>query len=74
MCGITGIYLFNSSKKDSLPLVEAATKSLNQRGPDHQHTYTDHQKIAIGHARLSIIDTSDNANQPFVSDDGNYVL
>jgi len=74
MCGITGIYLFNSSKKDSLPLVEVATKSLNQRGPDHQNTYTDNQKIAIGHARLSIIDTSDNANQPFVSDDGNYIL
>lgn len=74
MCGITGIYLFNSSGKDSLKLIEPATKTLNKRGPNYQNTFTDNQKIAFGHARLSIIDTSINANQPFISDDGNYIL
>jgi asparagine synthase (glutamine-hydrolysing) len=50
-------------------------KTLAHRGPDHQIAWAaDHESIALGHARLSIIDLSAAANQPFFSEDGRYAL
>lgn len=68
MCGITGIF----RKNEAIPqgLIEEMTSKLTHRGPDHQDCATfKNQKIAFGHTRLSIIDLSESANQPFISDD-----
>jgi len=49
--------------------------ALQHRGPDAQGVYLDPtQTMALGHTRLSIIDLSANANQPFYSKDGRYVI
>ena len=47
------------------------TTSLAHRGPDAQGTYRD-GPVGLGHRRLSILDLSSNANQPFHSRDGRY--
>jgi asparagine synthase (glutamine-hydrolysing) len=43
----------------------AMARAIAHRGPDHQASWADARRgIALGHARLSIIDLSDAANQP----------
>lgn len=62
MCGITGI--FSSKKINKLQeRVEAMNNSIIHRGPDAGDLFID-SNLAIGHRRLSIIDTSEHANQP----------
>lgn len=73
MCGITGIYsshLLPSSYEDQ---VKNATMQLHQRGPDFQATQ--HLgKAVLGHARLSIIDTSSAGNQPMADENNRYSI
>ena len=70
MCGIIGY--FGSYTENSL---KAGLNSIAHRGPDNQSIYIEPQKqIGLGHARLSIIDTSPLGNQPMVSDDKSTVL
>ena len=50
-------------------------KALHHRGPDASGTWVDERKgLALGHARLSIIDLSSEGSQPMVSASGRYVL
>jgi len=72
MCGITGILHF-SSLPDADNRVRQMTNAMSHRGPDAEGFYNDNC-ISLGHRRLSIIDLSDAANQPFVDATGNYVL
>ena len=64
MCGITGILAFNPTGKKYVSKINNATKSLQNRGPDDEGIYPFEQG-ALGHRRLSIIDTSQAAKQPF---------
>lgn len=70
MCGITGIIGQNATKSTISQMLE----TQKHRGPDFMDYYCDENKVALGHNRLSIIDLSSNANQPFVSDCGNFIL
>jgi asparagine synthase (glutamine-hydrolysing) len=72
MCGIVGYYRKDKST-EKLNNLEKATNMLSKRGPDFSATYYQ-GNIGFGHARLSIIDTSANANQPFVDSTGRYVI
>ncbi len=63
MCGITGIFAFNLVGKVHKIQVTNATRALQKRGPDHQDIHLD-EWVALGHRRLSIIDTREVANQP----------
>ena len=48
---------------------------MNYRGPDNFDYYiSPSKKIYFGHLRLSIIDLSQNANQPIISNDGRFVI
>lgn len=51
--------------------------AMRRRGPDH-HDFTRHQAgratVLLGHARLSVIDLTANANQPMYSPGGRYGL
>ncbi len=48
---------------------------LRQRGPDASGTFINSGATTIlGHTRLSIIDLSESANQPFYSGSGRYVI
>lgn len=72
MCGITGIYTYN--EVDSFHKnISLSVNSLKQRGPNASGVFR-HKNISIGHTRLSIIDTSDNANQPLFDLDNNYAI
>jgi asparagine synthase (glutamine-hydrolysing) len=73
MCGITG-YLSANNLSDKLQI---AALQQHHRGPDAsgvwQKRYSDYH-IGLGHTRLSIIDLSDHAAQPFVSASGQLAL
>ncbi|MBI5219525.1 MAG: asparagine synthase (glutamine-hydrolyzing) [Bacteroidia bacterium] len=73
MCGITGIYCFNERGKPFIKKIYQAVNSLYQRGRDSRGIYT-HHNVALGHSRLSIIDISDAASQPFTDDSGRYTV
>lgn len=71
MCGISGIV----NKKNS-PVRKEYITSMNNtiihRGPDAEGYYF-FENIAFGHRRLSIIDLSENGNQPMTYQE-NYVI
>ncbi len=72
MCGIAGIIHYNTLAGAGERL-EAMTRALDHRGPDHtQHLVL--PQAAFGHCRLSIIDLSSDANQPFTDASGRYIL
>ena len=73
MCGITGILAFNEKGKQYLNKVSAATYSLFKRGPDGEGIYFN-KNVALGHRRLSIIDTSNAASQPFTETSERYTI
>ncbi len=61
MCGIAGFIGFN----DNIALARKANSIQKHRGPDHQGIWGDNH-LAFAHQRLSIIDLTKKANQPFV--------
>jgi asparagine synthase (glutamine-hydrolysing) len=71
MCGITGIIGLDSNH--SKGVIQEMTDAMVHRGPDAKATYTE-GIAALGHVRLSIIDLSNGANQPFFSEDKRYVM
>ncbi|MGN6568629.1 MAG: asparagine synthase (glutamine-hydrolyzing) [Flavipsychrobacter sp.] len=73
MCGITGYYAFNNNAAKHLTKIAQSTEKLILRGPDSGDFYKD-DKIALGHRRLSIIDTSTGASQPMTDSSGQYVI
>ena len=73
MCGITGIFAFNLVGKFNKIHITAATMSMEKRGPDFQDIYID-EWVGLGHRRLSVIDTSERANQPMWDSSGRYCI
>ena len=73
MCGITGYISINKPITHSDGYLKAAVNTLNRRGPDHMGFYRD-ENCELGHARLSIIDTSSEANQPMKDKSGRYII
>ncbi len=73
MCGICGIYSFSGSVENGTALLDSALGTLKKRGPEVQARYCS-ENVALGHSRLSIIDTTSAANQPFTDESGNYTL
>ena len=73
MCGIAGI--LDRRSEDLRPVIDRMVKALHHRGPDASGTWVDERTgLALGHARLSIIDLSAEGNQPMLSASGRYVL
>lgn len=73
MCGITGV-LANHELNSSFE--ESTKKSLHRlrfRGPDASN-YSRLEHAILGHTRLSIIDTSSKANQPFWDNTNRYCI
>lgn len=73
MCGIVGIIAYNEKATNNLSCIDAAVQKLNKRGPDFSGVKR-FVNSSLGHARLSVIDTTEGAAQPFVSNDGRYHL
>jgi asparagine synthase (glutamine-hydrolysing) len=69
MCGITGVIGEKSSKKT----LDEMLLAQHHRGPDNRSSFIE-KNISLGHNRLSIIDLSSDANQPFYDETQRYVL
>ena len=67
MCGICG-----AISEQSIDL-RKMVQSIKHRGPDYQGVFQE-GVVSLGHARLSILDLSNNANQPMVSQSGQCVI
>ena len=73
MCGISGVYNYLNKSIPSKSIIEKILKLQKKRGPDSNGIWESKcKKVIFGHNRLSIIDLSNRANQPFVSDDKKY--
>lgn len=68
MCGIAGFFYLDNKQTAEMSIIQRMTDSLSHRGPDTNGSYID-GNLALGHRRLSIIDLSDNANQPLCNED-----
>ncbi|MFV8270904.1 asparagine synthase (glutamine-hydrolyzing) [Flavobacterium sp. GT2N3] len=73
MCGINGILHLQSQKKVDERVLTKMRDSLEHRGPDDKGLFIANN-IGFGHRRLSILDISLAGHQPFLSEDGRYVL
>ncbi|MFM2267133.1 MAG: hypothetical protein RL757_574 [Bacteroidota bacterium] len=72
MCGIAGI-IAPLEKGQMLKLTQTVTDKMAHRGPDAGQYFAENG-IGLGHRRLSIIDLSTSANQPFFDHSGRYVM
>jgi asparagine synthase (glutamine-hydrolysing) len=73
MCGITGFLALTEAGKKQLSHINEAVKAMQLRGPDGNGIFKD-ENIALGHARLSIIDVSNAAAQPFFDPSRRFVM
>jgi asparagine synthase (glutamine-hydrolysing) len=68
MCGVAGFVYNNKHSYDKETLLGTMLEQIAHRGYDNRGTYFDTHKnyqLGLGHNRLSIIDTSSRANQPY---------
>lgn len=73
MCGIVG-YINKGGKDDIEAHLALAAECLSKRGPDVRQIKKVSHNTGLAHARLSIIDTSDIANQPMPDATGRYTI
>src|SRR5680860_1811684 len=77
MCGIAGFIdpKRRSGDNELKALAASMAVALRHRGPDAQGVWVDEQAgVALGHARLSIIDLSPAGAQPMLSASGRFVV
>lgn len=73
MCGIVGVLQY--MKPDLDRVVSEMIKAIRYRGPDNSGVWCDvNYGLALGHARLSILDLSPAGHQPMESASGRYVI
>jgi len=73
MCGISGAIALTQQGEIFLERVEQANNTLLKRGPDGGAVFQN-AHVALGHRRLSIIDTSCAGDQPMTTQDGRYTI
>jgi asparagine synthase (glutamine-hydrolysing) len=76
MCGIAGIWWPEGRRQaEAEAAVSAMTAWLRHRGPDARAVWANGAAgIALGHARLSILDLSPAGAQPMISASGRHVI
>lgn len=75
MCGIAGIFNYRCDKTVDKSELITIRDHMISRGPDgFGEWYSDDKKIGLAHRRLAIIDLTDKARQPMLSEDGNLVI
>lgn len=72
MCGIAGVINFDGAPVSRV-FVKRMTDAIRHRGPDGEGQYLD-GNLGLGHRRLSIIDLTDAASQPMLSDNERFVI
>jgi len=76
MCGVNGIFAYHSASGPPSEAELIATRdAMRARGPDGAGGWwSSNRRCGLGHRRLSILDLSDRASQPMISDDGRLVV
>jgi asparagine synthase (glutamine-hydrolysing) len=72
MCGIAGIIRLDGQAPDPTQL-DRLTDALAHRGPEGRGTFIK-GGVGFGHRRLKIVDLSDAAKQPMLSQDGHIAV
>ena len=73
MCGIGGYIDFNKKNNLGEPTLKSVIKSIKHRGPDADAFWI-HENVGFCHVRLSIIDLSENSNQPMHYLENRYTI
>lgn len=73
MCGICGAINFSKLGKEANKKVKIINDNLSHRGPDNEGFYND-DFVSFGHRRLSIVDLSNESNQPMLDSEGDIVI
>lgn len=73
MCGITGIKIFTTESAGLLNKINDSVSCLRKRGPDADSIYKT-ETVALGHARLAIIDLNPRASQPMLDESRRYSI
>ena len=76
MCGVNGIFAYHaaaSAPKDRELLM--TRYAMQKRGPDGAGTWWSvDRRCGFGHRRLAILDLSERASQPMISEDGRFAI
>lgn len=72
MCGITGIFHFDTQRLVERHRLQSMTDIIRHRGPDGEGFFID-KNIGLGHRRLSIIDLA-TGDQPMYNEDKSIAL
>src|ERR1051325_137324 len=76
MCGLNGIFAYHpaAGAPEQSELI-ATRDAMRARGPDGSGTWwTENRRCGLAHRRLSILDLSDRASQPMISEDGRVIV
>ena len=75
MCGISGFLKLENIKTVNLDRDDLLkmSRSLSHRGPDNNEVWVENN-IYLGHTRLSILDLTENGNQPMLSRSQRFVI
>jgi asparagine synthase (glutamine-hydrolysing) len=72
VCGILTVYTKDGIKRNKF---EKALRKIDHRGPDNTSFWNSNdKKVFMGHTRLSIIDISEEGNQPMFNESKDIVL
>ena len=76
MCGLNGIFAYHSASSAPAESELIATRdAMRGRGPDGSGVWwSSDRRCALGHRRLSILDLSERASQPMISEDGQLAV
>jgi asparagine synthase (glutamine-hydrolysing) len=76
MCGLSGIFAYHSAAGMPSEIELLATRdAMRSRGPDGAGKWwSADRRCGLGHRRLTILDLSDRASQPMISEDGRLVV
>lgn len=77
MCGIAGLIDFQGKFKIDDTLLDIMVSPLKFRGPDQEGRYlhtNENLSFGLVHRRLSILDLSENGNQPMEDEEGKLVI
>ena len=74
MCGIAGIISINPHEALERMLISIEHRGRDDEGQFFSSPDSSGRIVALGHRRLSVIDTSSLGHQPFLSEDGRYAI
>jgi asparagine synthase (glutamine-hydrolysing) len=76
MCGLNGIFAYHTAAGlPQEPELLATSEAMRARGPDGAGSWWSlDRRCGLAHRRLAILDLSDRASQPLISEDGGLVV